>query len=83
MIALFADVVLGCVVLEAAMLFLLHRLMGSGPGLGRLWPTLLSGFFLVVALRLAVTEGAVPAFSAALLGALAAHATDLRRRWGE
>jgi hypothetical protein len=77
----FADVVLGFVVLEAAGLFLVRRLAGQGPGLGKMLPNLAAGAFLVLAIRVAVTGGSAYALAAPMLGALAAHMFDLAGRW--
>ena len=57
---------------------------GSGrvaPALADVLPYLLSGAALLLALRLALTDGPWPLMALALLLAFAAHLYDLFRRW--
>lgn len=77
---LVADVVLVCLLLEAAGL-IAWRLLGRGaPSLGGVLALLLPGAFLVLALRFALTGAPWPLIPLMLVGALAAHLYDLSRR---
>ena len=78
---LIVDAILCLIVLEAAALLLLHRATGAGLPPGLALSTLVPGFFLLLAMRLAL--GGSPWFvvCGALFLALCAHATDLRARW--
>jgi hypothetical protein len=76
-----ADLILACLALEAAGLWLLRRLAGRGPGLAALAPGLLAGAGLVLGLRLAVAGAPWPAVGAALTAGFAAHLAALRGRW--
>ncbi len=75
------DAILCLVVLEGAGLFLLHRLTGRGLAARVAFSTLLPGFFLLLAMRLAL--GGSPWFTVCgvLFLALCTHAADLRTRW--
>ena len=76
-----ADLILALVALEALALWLVPRLVPAVarvlPPLGAIWPTLLSGACLVVALRFALGGAGWVAVAGALLAALVAHTTDL------
>ena len=75
------DAILCLIVLEAAALLALHRLTGRGLPPRTAMSTLVPGFFLLLAMRLAT--GGSPWFMVcgALFLALCAHAADLRTRW--
>jgi len=75
------DVILGLVLLEAALIALCRRLTGRGPRLRALLPTLVSGFALLLALRGALLDDAWPWLAAALTVALSAHLLDLFLRY--
>ena len=87
MIALAIDAILVLVTFEAAALVALHRWTGAGIPSHRLLGTLASGFFLMLATRLALHAGASGTVTAqalvaaALLAALVAHIVDLTLRW--
>ena len=74
MMTLMVDGILVLVVLEAVLLAVLGR--------ARILPNLLAGFMLLVAMRLALADAALPWVGLSLLGAGLAHLVDLRRRWG-
>ncbi len=74
------DLILLLLVVELIALIVLRRVRRTGPRLGDVLPTLVSGAFLLLALRLALT-GAQPTWIAAsLAGAGLAHVADLVRR---
>jgi hypothetical protein len=75
------DLILLLVLAEAPLLLWLHRL-GIGPGLRPVWPTLISGFLLMLALRLAMVDTWWGWIAAVLTLALLSHLLDLglRRR---
>ncbi|EJW12801.1 hypothetical protein A33M_1590 [Rhodovulum sp. PH10] len=75
------DVVLVLVVIEAVGLAALHRLTGRGPSLRSVWGGLLSGAFLLLAVRAALAGAAWPWIPACLIGSLLAHLADLASRW--
>jgi hypothetical protein len=75
------DLVLAIVAAETAALVLFNRLTGRGPSPAALLVTALSGVFLLLALRAALTGQSWTAVSLPLLGAFAAHLADLRMRW--
>ena len=86
MITFATDAILALVVAEAAILVLYNRRTGRGIRPSRLCANLAAGFFLVLAVRLAMAtdaHGALgqAAIGAALLGALLAHIVDLAGRW--
>ena len=75
------DVILALTVLEW-LVIAVHRLRtGRGPDPVRLGPTLLAGFFLLLALRAALVGSGWIWVAAALTGALVAHVFDLALRW--
>ncbi len=77
----FVDAVILLTVIEGAALTLFHVRTGRGIAAASLWPNLLAGLCLMLTVR-AVLGGAWWGWVAlALLGALAAHVTDLRSRW--
>jgi hypothetical protein len=75
------DLVLAMVALETIALLALHRMTGRGPAPAAVIVTALSGVFLMLALRAALTGQDWTAVSLPLLGAFAAHLVDLRMRW--
>ncbi len=78
---LIVDAILCLIALEAAALLLLHRATGVGLPPGLALSTLVPGFFLLLAMRLALGGSALFLVCGALFLALCAHAADLRTRW--
>ena len=78
---LIVDAILWLVVLEAAALLLLHRARGAGLPPGLALSTLVPGFLLLLAMRLALGGSAWFVVCGTLFLALCAHAMDLRARW--
>jgi hypothetical protein len=72
-----ADAIL--VIIAAEALFLTHRATRGGPALARFLPNLISGAFLVLALRLALGGAHWLTLLACLAGSFAAHLYDLWR----
>lgn len=77
---LIADIVLAAIALEALALWAYRRATGMGPRLLDLAGAMVSGAFLVLALRLALTGAGAGPILLATTGALAAHLADLARR---
>lgn len=77
------DVILAIVVLEAILLWLLRRFTGRGLGLVEIVGLLLSGVFLILAVRAALTGAAWSVVSLLLLLSFAAHLWELSRRLAE
>ena len=75
------DLILLGMALEGASLTLLFRKRGQGVPPGALWPNLLSGMCLLLAMRAGWAGAWWGWVSLPLLGALAFHAADLRRLW--
>lgn len=75
------DLILLGMALEGASLTLLFRTRGKGVPPGALWPNLLSGMCLLLAMRAGLAEAWWGWVSLPLLGALAFHVADLRRLW--
>lgn len=75
------DLILLGMALEGASLTLLFRMRGRGVPPWALWPNLLSGMCLLLAMRAGLAEAWWGWVSLPLLGALAFHVTDLRRLW--
>ncbi|MEM1285035.1 MAG: hypothetical protein AAGH43_06575 [Pseudomonadota bacterium] len=75
------DIIIALVVFEALALALLPRLAPALaarlPSLNSLWPTLLSGAILMLAIRLAVTDAPWTVLALVLFVALLAHLVDL------
>lgn len=75
------DIIIALVVFEALALGLLPRfapdLAARFPSLTSLWPTLLSGAILMLAVRLAVTDAPWTILALVLFVALLAHLVDL------
>lgn len=78
---LIVDIIFGLMALEALALLSLRRLLGRGPSPLAILTSLAAGFFLLVALRFALTGGPWQAIAAALLGSLLAHTADTWLRW--
>jgi hypothetical protein len=76
-----ADLLLGFMAVEAVALFAYHRRTGRGLAPVDLACSLAAGAFLVLALRAALSSAWWGWIALALTGALAAHLTDLARRW--
>ena len=70
------DAILAGMVAEAVALFALRRRFGRA-----MLPNLAAGACLLMAMRLAMSGAWWAWMSASLLGALVAHAIDLRQRW--
>ncbi len=70
---LMVDFILVLVVIEAVVLSVLGR--------ATILPNLLAGFMLLIAMRLALADAALPWVGASLLAAGLAHLVDLRQRW--
>lgn len=79
---LVADLIVLLLLAEAALLWWLKARRDIGPGLGAVWPTLVSGVLLLLAIRTALT-GAYWGVTALLLGlAGLSHLLDLALRTG-
>jgi hypothetical protein len=76
-----ATVILVGMVLEGCALAAWHWRTGRGVAPGDFLANLVSGMFLLLAMRLALGGAWFGWVGACLLGALAGHATELRRRW--
>ena len=74
------DVILALVVLEGAALIVLRRIRGHGPRLADLVPNLLSGAFMLLALRAALAGAWWGWIGMCLTAALLAHLADLLPR---
>ena len=75
------DAIILGMALEGAVLVALWRASHRGVPPGELLPNLCSGACLLVAMRVGLAGAWWGWISAALLGALAFHMTDLRLRW--
>lgn len=75
------DLILALMALEAVVLGLLHRRTGTGIPLGRLWPNLMAGACLVLALRASLTGAGTAVMASWLALGLAGHFVDLVLRW--
>ena len=75
------DLILLGMALECAALTLLFRLRRRGVPPGALWPNLLSGMCLLLAMRAGLAGAWWGWVSLPLLGALGFHLLDLRRLW--
>lgn len=75
------DALLALVVLEAVVLWLYHARTGRGLAPRRLLPTLLAGFGLLLAFRLALGGAGAVWAAGALALAGSAHVLDLKGRW--
>ena len=81
MIALAVDVILGLVVMEAVVLTAWKRATGQGLAPRAILGTLASGFFLMLATRLAIGGTGGGPIAACLFASLLAHVADLALRW--
>ena len=75
------DWILGLVALEAVLLIALRAFAGRGPAPLSFLGNLLSGAFLLLALRNALSGGSLLTIWLCLIGALIAHVADLFVRW--
>ncbi len=75
------DLVLCVMALEAGVLTWLYRRRGIGVAPRVLWPMLIAGAALLLALRAALTGAGWVLLAGLLLAALAAHLFDLAGRW--
>ena len=75
------DWILGLVALEAVLLIALRAFTGRGPAPLSFLGNLLSGAFLLLALRNALAGGSLLTIWLCLIGALIAHVADLFVRW--
>ncbi len=75
------DLILALTLVEALILWLYHRRSGRGPAPADYIGSLLAGAFLMLALRGAITGQSWEWLAIYLLAALAAHLSDLARRW--
>lgn len=75
------DLILVLVVIEAVALILYWRRTRRGVAPLDLLPSLSAGAFLLLALRVTLTDGGWQTASACLAAAGLAHLTDIGRRW--
>jgi hypothetical protein len=75
------DLILVLMAIEGLALWWLYRRTGLGIAPGRLWPNLLAGGFLMLALRAALTGSGSVAIASWLLLGLIGHLVDLALRW--
>ena len=75
------DLILVLMAVEAVALAALYRLKGFGIAPTRLWPNLLAGAFLMLALRASLTGAGATAMGSWLVLGLVAHLVDLALRW--
>lgn len=76
------DFIILLVALEVLAFLVLPRFFPGLPRLSRIWPTLLSGACLMVALRFALGDAPALWILAALLASLIAHSIDITGRFG-
>ena len=81
MIAIAIDAILVLVILEGLALGLYNRATGHGPPARKIPAMLAAGFFLMLAVRLALAGASEVALAACFLAALVAHLLDLAGRW--
>ncbi len=77
------DLVLAFVLIEAGLLYILHRRSGRGLAPRALLRLLIPGVCLLFALRAALTGAAWSIVAVWLLLSLAAHLVDLKQRWSD
>lgn len=77
------DLILALMVIEASALAVLYRTTGRGIVPARLWPNLLAGAFLLLALRASLTGAGATAVGAWLFLGLVGHLVDLGLRWSQ
>jgi hypothetical protein len=75
------DLILVLMAVEGLVLGWLYRKTGRGIAPVRLWPNLLAGAFLMLALRAALTDSGSAAIASWLVLGLAGHVVDLGLRW--
>ena len=75
-----ADLILELMVIEAAALTILLRVLGRRHAVADLLPNLAAGACLLLALRGALTSSPWPLIAAALVAALVSHLVDLYQR---
>jgi hypothetical protein len=75
------DLIVALMVVEAIVLTALHRRTGRGIAPARLWPNLLAGAFLMLALRASLTGAGAAAIGSFLFLGLLGHLVDLALRW--
>lgn len=75
------DLILLLMAIEGLALGWLHHKTGLGIAPARLWPNLLAGAFLMLALRAALTDAGGAAIASWLVLGLAGHLLDLGLRW--
>ncbi len=75
------DLIVALMTVEAVALTVLYRMTGRGIAPARLWPNLLAGAFLMLALRAALTGASAAAIGSWLFLGLLAHLVDLAWRW--
>lgn len=75
------DLILALMVVEAIVLAVLHRMTGRGIAPGRLWPNLLAGAFLMLALRASLAGASANVIGSWLFLGLLGHLADLALRW--
>ena len=78
---LVVDIAIGFITLESLLLWAFHKLAGRGLALADCMLTILSGAFLMLALRCALTPQGWPGMALFLIAAGIAHGADLRSRW--
>lgn len=76
-----ADLVIVITLIEAAVLAVWHRVRRTGPAPREWLPTLLSGLFLMLALRAALQGSDWTTWAAWLAAAGLAHVADMLGRW--
>jgi hypothetical protein len=76
-----ADVILAIIMLELVGLLVLRHMLKRGPKLLDVIGTLLSGVFLIAALRSGITGAHWTITASFLLAALLSHVFDIWRRW--
>lgn len=81
MLAHLIDAILVLVPVEAAALILLYRRTGRGIAPRRLLATIAAGFFIMLAVRLAIAQAGDGPIAACLLASFFAHIADLAGRW--
>jgi uncharacterized membrane protein YjjP (DUF1212 family) len=74
------DLIIALVVVEAALLTVLHRNRRRGPDVASVVAMLVPGVFLLLALRAALTAAPWTTIALWLIAALVAHLADVARR---
>ena len=78
---LVADIAIAFIAIEALALWLLYAVRGWGVAPPKYVLTVLSGLFLMIALRCALTPNWWPGMAISLIAAGLAHGADLRQRF--